>query len=77
MLTVELPCKIGDTAWAIRNHTGHLHPHSGIVSDMYFVKGMKGMKLCIVVHGIARGEWGKTIFGTYEEAEQAIAERKP
>ena len=73
MMTVELPCKIGDTAWAIRNHTGHLHPHSGIVSDMYFVKGMK---LCVVVHGIARGEWGKTIFGTYEEAERAIEERK-
>lgn len=71
---IELPCKIGDTAWAIRNHTGHLHPHRGIVSDMYFVKGMK---LCVVVHGIARGEWGKTIFGTYEEAERAIEERKP
>lgn len=33
-------------------------------------------RLCVVVHGIARGEWGKTIFGTYEEAERAIVEMK-
>ena len=72
-LTVELPCKIGDTAWAIRNYKGHIHPNCGIVREMYFVKGMK---LHIVVQNVTRGEWGKTVFGTYEEAERAIEERK-
>ena len=72
-MTVELPCKIGDYAWAIRNHRGHIHPHRGIVSDMYFIKGMK---LCIVVKDVTRGEWGKIVFGTEEEARKAIAERK-
>jgi hypothetical protein len=70
---VALPCKIGDYAYAIRNYKGHIHPKRGIVSDMYFIKGMK---LCVVVHGIGRGEWGKEIFGTEEEAYRAIEERK-
>lgn len=68
-----LPCKIGDYAYAIRNYKGHIHPQRGFVSEMYFIKGMK---LHVVVKNVARGEWGKTIFGTDEEAYKAIAERK-
>lgn len=70
---VEVPCKIGDFVWAIRSFKGHKHPQRGIVSDMYFIKGMK---LQIVVKYVARGEWGKTVFATDKEAYAAIGERK-
>ena len=70
---VVVPCKIGDRVWTIRNHRGFLIPHEGIVSEIFFCHGMQ---LCIVVKNIARGEWGKTIFATKEEAEAAIEERR-
>lgn len=67
----ELPCKIGDTVWCIRNFHGHKHPQKGIVSEMFFTKDMK---LQIVVKYVARGIWGKTVFLTREAAEEAIKE---
>ena len=66
---VELPCKIGDFVWAIRNYNGHKHPQRGIVSDMYF---SNDMRLQVVVKHVARGEWGKTVFATDKEAYAAI-----
>lgn len=73
MQTVELPCKIGDQVWAIRNCSGHLKPFQGRVSEMYFTENMK---LCIVVFRICRGTWGDRIFATEEEAQRAIEERR-
>lgn len=70
---VVIPCKIGDEVWAIRNYNGVKHPQKGFVSDMLFTRDMK---LQIVVKHIARGEWGKAVFATYEEAAEAIGERK-
>ena len=70
---VEVPCKIGDFVWAIRNFKGKKHPQRGIVSDMYF---LKDMSLHIVVKYVARGKWGETIFATDKEAYAAIGERK-
>lgn len=70
---VEIPCKIGDVVWAIRNIKGKKHPQRGIVSDMYY---LKDMSLQIVVKYVARGEWGKTVFATDKEAYSAIGERK-
>lgn len=70
---VEVPCKIGDFVWAIRNIKGKKHPQRGIVSDMYFTKNMK---LQIVVKYVARGEWGKTVFATDKEAYSVIGERR-
>lgn len=71
---VKLPCKIGDRVYAIRSYKGHKHPQDGIVSDMLFTQDMR---LQIVVRHIARGEWGKQIFATREEAVSAIeGERK-
>ena len=64
-----LPCKIGDTAWVICNHKGHKKPKKGVVSEMYYTDDMK---LCIVVKFIKRGTWGKDVFGTQEEAWEAI-----
>ena len=66
---VELPCKVGDTVWAIRDFKGIKHPQEGIVSEMYFTKEMK---LHIVVKYVARGEFGKTVFLTREAAEAAL-----
>lgn len=70
---VEVPCKIGDFVWAIRNFRGNKHPKRGIVSDMYF---LKDMSLQIVVKYVARGKWGETVFATDKEAYAAIGERK-
>ena len=64
-----LPCKIGDTVWAIRNIKGVKQPQNGIVGEMFYTDDMR---LCIVVRYIARGEWGKKVFATREEAEAAI-----
>ena len=69
----EVPCKIGDFVWAIRNFKGKKHPQRGIVSDMYF---LKDMSLQIVVKYVARGKWGETVFATDKEAYAAIEERK-
>lgn len=68
---VQVPCKIGDFVWAIRNYRGVPHPQEGKVSEMFFTRDMK---LRIVVGHIVRGEWGKTVFGSYEDAEKAIME---
>lgn len=71
---VELPCKIGDYVWAIRNFKGHKHPLRGVVSNMYFTRDMK---LNIVVKYVARGKWGETVFATDAEAYAVInGERK-
>ena len=70
-LLLRLPCKVGDTMWAIRNHCGVRYAKQGIVSEMFFTKDMK---LLIVVKSIARGELGQKVFFTKEEAEKKIAE---
>lgn len=66
---VELPCKIGDTVWAIRYFHSRLTPQKGIVSEMYFTRDMK---LHITVKYVGRGIWGKKVFATLEEAEAAL-----
>lgn len=67
-----LPLKMGDTAWAIKNHKGTKYVHEGKVSEMFFTQDMK---LCFVVKHVARGEFGKTVFATREEAEKVLAEQ--
>jgi hypothetical protein len=69
-MQLSIPCRIGDTVWAIRNYHSTKKIMSGKVSEMYFVG--EEMKLCIVVHNIARGTWGKDVFSTYEEARKAL-----
>lgn len=70
---VELPCKIGDTVWCIRNFSGHKHPAEGIVSEMLFTKEMK---LLIRVKYVGCGHWGEKIFPTREAAEAAINKKE-
>lgn len=66
---VTIPCSIGDEAYAIDNTFGHQRIRQGKVSEMFFVEGMR---LCIVVKNICRGEWGKKVFPTFEEAEKYL-----
>lgn len=70
---VELPCKIGDTVWCIRNFHGHKNAQEGIVSEMLFTKEMK---LQIVVKYVGRGIWGEKIFATREEAEAKLRKER-
>lgn len=70
----DIPCKIGDTVWAIRNYHSTKKVMSGKVSEMYFVG--EEMKLCIVVHNIARGVWMEDIFPTKEDAEERLKRRQ-
>lgn len=64
-----LPCKLGDTAWGIRRcHLGNA-VKQGEVYQMYFGEDMR---LCICVKNVCRGEWGVNVFGTKEEAEEAL-----
>lgn len=74
MMKTEIPCRIGDTVWAIRDYKGTKIPQQGIVSEMFFTG--ENMRLCIVVRYVARGEWGKTIFGSYEEAKLYLEEKQ-
>lgn len=70
-ITTELPCKVGDEVWAIKTYRYDKKiPHKGVVSEMYFID--KSMRLCIVVKGITRGEWGKKVFATKEDAERSL-----
>lgn len=66
-----IPCKIGDTVWGITKYSGGLtrKARKSTVSAMFF---LGDMRLCIVARSISRGEWGKEIFATQEEAEAAI-----
>lgn len=73
MDAVVLPCRIGDTVWAIRCYRGVLVSQQGRVSEMLFADGMK---LSIVVKHICRGEWDDKVFATREDAERAIKNRR-
>lgn len=66
---VEVPCKIGDTVWAIRNFKGRRQAQKGVVGEMYF---RKDMTLQIVVRYVARGKWGEVVFATQADAEAAL-----
>lgn len=66
---VTIPCSIGDEVYAISRVGGRLRVRWGKVSEMYFIEGMR---LCIVVKNICRGEWGKKIFPTFEEADNYL-----
>ncbi len=67
---VPMPCKMGDEVWGLRKTRYSLSPEKGIVHHMYFGDDMR---LCICVKNVCRGEWGKNVFATYEEAEAALA----
>lgn len=65
----DLPCKIGDTVFCIRNYKGQKHIKKGFVSEMFY---RKDMELIIVVSNIGRGLYGEKVFNTMEEAERYL-----
>ena len=67
---VVLPCKMGDIVWGIQKHIRGQQAKQGVVNQMYFGDDMR---LCICVKNVCRGEWGKNVFTTKEEAEAALA----
>lgn len=67
---VEVPCKIGDSVWGIKIYNHGREAKKGVVHNMYFGEDMR---LCICVKNVCRGEWGKNVFATKEEAEAALA----
>ncbi len=67
---VKLPCKIGDLVWGIKRWNYGQKAIQGVVNQMYFGEDMR---LCICVKNVCRGEWGKKVFATKEEAEAALA----
>ena len=71
---MEIPCKIGDEVYVHRSYNGNKRVVKGTVSQMYFIG--EEMRLAIVVKGFARGEWGKNVFGTEEEAQEALKIRR-
>ena len=72
-MKVDIPCSIGDNVWIIRKYKGKPTARRGVVSEMYFVGNE--MKLAIVVSGIARGEWGVSVFATQDEALDKISRK--
>lgn len=64
------PCMLGDTVWCFtrRGGNGGFLVASGRVSEMYYTENMQ---LSISVYHLCRGVWGKTVFATREEAEEA------
>lgn len=75
-MLIDIPCKIGDTVYAIRNYKGEKRIKMGIVTEMFFIsyQGLYDMRLVIVVGHICRGCWGEKVFGTYEEALTVLKE---
>lgn len=74
--TMTLPCEVGDMMWGIRTYGGkyvkkNKNAEQARVTEMYF---SEGMRLCIVLKGVCRGEYGVAVFGSREEAEAALKE---
>ena len=73
-MTAVIPCRIGDTVWAIRRFNGiGYRAIQGTVTAMQFIG--EDMKLSITVLNTCRGEWGKKVFATKEEAEAEVERR--
>jgi hypothetical protein len=69
---MEIPCKIGDEVYAHRSLGRNRSKRvvKGKVTQMYFVG--EEMRLAIAIGGCVTGEWGKNVFGTEEEAQEAL-----
>jgi hypothetical protein len=64
-MTMLPPFKRGDMAWAIGGRGGNRYVQSGNVGLIEIIDG----KIIVQVKYVGRGEYGKTVFATEEEAE--------
>lgn len=72
-MLVDIPCKIGDVAWGIRNYKGVPRAQKGFVNEIFFTNRME---LRVSIKHVCLGEWGKKIFATEEECIAAIVAMK-
>jgi hypothetical protein len=72
-----LPCKIGDTVWAVRHYYGKRVIKQCVVSEMAY---LEDMRLAIAVKAdrkySVRGFWGKDIFATRDECVAEVERRR-
>ena len=68
-----LPCKIGDTVWAVRYYGKTPVIKKCVVSEMMYLEDMRlGIAVKSNNRYSVRGFWGKNIFATREECEAAL-----
>lgn len=69
---VELPCKVGDTVYLIKNHNIYERKVTRIIFDpRTIIQLMAKDYVCYASH-IGRNDFGKIVFLTREEAEKAL-----
>ena len=84
-LLLRLPCKVGDTVFTIPSwanfrlnksfgHAEHNRVYPQIVDHIEFNSYGCRLSTCDGMQGHGQEEFGKTVFLTREEAEQALAE---
>ena len=71
-MKIDIPCRVGDTVWAIFKGGGNKRPLQGKVRQIYF--SGKDMVPAIRVNKICTGHWGKDVFLTEQEAWDRIEE---
>lgn len=74
MVTVDLPCRVGDPAYGITREFGRQNVQRGTVDEIYFSD--KSMIPAIRVRRVCTGFWGKDVFATEQEALDEVRRRK-
>lgn len=67
----SLPCKIGDTVYLIRHFYHEKRIITGTIHGIYLTH--EG-KIMIWAYGVGKGELGRAVFLTREEAEEKLNE---
>jgi hypothetical protein len=70
MVTVELPCKVGDFVWGVGKNCGKRYILCGEVAEIYFAD--ETMTPAIRIKGVCCGRWGVNVFATKQEALDEI-----
>lgn len=69
---VELPCKVGDTVYSIKNHNIYERKVTRIIFDPITIIQFMAKDYVCYASPIGRNDFGKTVFLTREEAERAL-----
>ena len=69
---MQLP-QINETGYVLRCYTGHWHIRSGRISEII---AQPDGSLSVCIFGVCRGRWGEKVFPTFQEAAQALEERR-
>ena len=76
---VELPCKVGDTVYVIESIAGEekiIQDHVETIGIGYYADGVELYQFDGIKTDGYFSDFGKTVFLTREEAEQALKERE-